>query len=58
MTARSTIEERVCPTLAKAAAVDREEAVRRLDDARREIGGLEGTSTLDELRRDRRRDTP
>jgi hypothetical protein len=34
----------------------REEAVRRLDEIRREIGRVEGFSTLEELRRDRARD--
>jgi hypothetical protein len=42
--------------LARAVGLDREAAVQRLDEVRREIGRIAGFSTLEQLRRDRDRD--
>jgi plasmid stability protein len=53
-----SMEEQARRALAKAVGLDREAALRRLDEIRRQIGRLEGGSTLDDLRHDRRRDTP
>jgi plasmid stability protein len=54
----TSMEEQARRALAKAVGLDRETALRRLDEIRRQIGRLEGESILDDLRRDRRRDTP
>lgn len=56
--AGTSMEEQARRALAKAVGLDREAAVRRLDEVRRRIGRLEGETVLEELRRDRRRDTP
>jgi antitoxin FitA len=54
----TSMEEQARRALAKAVGLDREAALRRLDEIRRQIGRLEGESTLDDIRRDRRRDMP
>jgi plasmid stability protein len=54
----TSMEEQARRALAKAVGLDREAAVRRVDEIRRRIGRLEGESIVDDLRRDRRRDTP
>lgn len=51
-----SMEEQARRVLAKAVALDRAVAARRLAEIRRIIGRLEGPSTLDDLRRDRNRD--
>lgn len=53
-----SMEEQARRVLAKAVGLDREAAVSRLDEIRRQIGCLEGNSIVDDLRRDRRRDGP
>ena len=52
----TSMEEQARRALARAVGLDREAALRRLDDIRRRIGRLDGPSVVDELRRDRRRD--
>jgi antitoxin FitA len=52
----TSTEEQARRALAQAVGLDREAALRRLDEVRRLIGRLPGPSTVDELRRDRRRD--
>jgi antitoxin FitA len=52
----TSMEEQARRALAKAVGLDREAAVRRLDEVRRQIGHLDGKSIVDDLRRDRRRD--
>jgi plasmid stability protein len=52
----TSMEEQARRALAKAVGLDREAAIRRLDEVRRQIGRLRGNSILDDLRRDRRRD--
>ena len=52
----TSMGEQACHAPAKAVGLDREAALRRLDEIRRQIGRLEGESTLDDIRRDRRRD--
>jgi plasmid stability protein len=54
----TSMEEQARRALARAVGLDREAALKRLDDVRRQIGRLEGKSILDDLRRDRRRDAP
>ena len=54
----TSMEEQARRALAKSLGLDREAALRRLDDIRSLIGRLEGESILDDLRRDRRRDMP
>jgi plasmid stability protein len=54
----TSMEEQARQALAKAVGLDREAALRRLDEIRRAIGRLEDESILDDLRRDRRRDQP
>jgi plasmid stability protein len=54
----TSMEEQARRALAAAVGLDRAAALRRLDDVRTAIGRLEGESTLDDLRRDRRRDGP
>lgn len=51
-----SMEEQARRALAKAVGLDREAAVRRLDEVRRQIGHLDGISIVDDLRRDRRHD--
>lgn len=52
----TSTEEQARRALARAVGLDRAAALRRLDEIRRRIGRLEDTSTVDDLRRDRRRD--
>ncbi|HZK91307.1 MAG TPA: hypothetical protein VFC56_14275 [Stellaceae bacterium] len=52
----TSTEEQARRALTRAAGLDREAAIKRLDEVRRSIGRLEGFSTLEELRRDRDRD--
>ena len=54
----TSMEEQARRALARAVGLDREAAARRLDEIRVAIGRLEGTSIVDDLRRDRRRDEP
>jgi len=54
----TSMEEQARRALAKAVGLDREAALRRLDEIRHQIGRLEEGSILDDLRHDRRRDTP
>ena len=55
-TCGTSMEEQARRPLTKAVGLDRDAAVHRLVEMRRIIGRLEGPSTLDDLRRDRRRD--
>jgi plasmid stability protein len=43
--------------LTNAVGLDRPAALRRVNEIRRQIGRLEGDAIIDDLRRDRRRDT-
>jgi hypothetical protein len=52
------MEEQARRALAQAVGLDREAALRRLDEIRSAIGWLQGESIVDDLRRDRRRDEP
>ena len=52
-----SMEEQARRALAQAVGLDREEAVRRLDGVRRRIGRVDGPPILEDLRRDRDRDT-
>ena len=52
------MEEQARRALAKAVGLDRETALRRLDEIRSPIGRPEGGSIADDIRRDRRRDLP
>jgi plasmid stability protein len=54
----TSMEEQARRALAKAVGLDREAALRRLDEIRGAIGRLEGDSIVDDIRRDRRRDMP
>lgn len=54
--AGTSMEEEARRALATSVGLTREEALRRLDAVREQIGPVEGPSTLDHLRRDRRRD--
>ena len=54
----TSMEEQARRALAKAVGLDREAALRRLDEIRGAIGRLEGDSILDDIKRDRRRDMP
>jgi plasmid stability protein len=54
----TSMEEQARRALAQAVGLDREAALRRLDEIRSAIGRLEGESLVDDLRRDRRRDEP
>jgi plasmid stability protein len=54
----TSMEEQARRALAKAVGLDREAALRRLDEIRGAIGRLEGDSIVDNIRRDRRRDMP
>jgi len=54
----TSMEEQARRALAKAVGLDREAALRRLDEIRGAIGRLEGDSILDGIKRDRRRDMP
>jgi plasmid stability protein len=53
----TSMEEQARRALAKAVGLDREAAARRLKEIRGLIGRLEGPSILDDLRRDRARDS-
>jgi len=52
-----SMEEQARRALTSAVGLGREEAVRRLDEIRRRIGQLPGPSVVEDLRRDRDRDT-
>ena len=54
----TSMEEQARRALARAVGLDREAALRRLDEIRGAIGRLEGDSILDDIRHDRRRDMP
>jgi plasmid stability protein len=54
----TSMEEQARRALARAVGLDREAALRRLDEIRGAIGRLEGDSIVDDIRRDRRRDIP
>jgi len=54
----TSVEEQARRALAKAVGLDREAALRRLDEIRGAIGRLEGDSVVADIRRDRRRDMP
>jgi plasmid stability protein len=54
----TSMEEQARRALAQAVGLDREAALRRLDEIRSAIGRLEGVSIVEDLRRDRRRDEP
>jgi len=54
----TSMEEQARRALAKAVGLDREAALRRLDEIRGAIGRLEGDSIVDDIKRDRRRDMP
>jgi hypothetical protein len=51
------MEEQARRALARAVGLDREAAVSRLTEVRRSVGRLEGPSIVDDLRRDRDRDS-
>jgi plasmid stability protein len=53
----TSMEEQARRALTKAVGLERDAAARRLAEVRRLIGGLEGPSTLDDLRRARGRDS-
>jgi plasmid stability protein len=53
----TSMGEQARRALTKAVGLERDAAARRLAEIRRIIGGLEGPSTLDDLRRDRGRDS-
>jgi plasmid stability protein len=53
----TSMEEQARRALTNAVGLDREGAVRRLIEVRRRIGRLPGPSILEDLRRDRDRDT-
>jgi plasmid stability protein len=55
--AGTSTEEQARRALADAVGLDRAAALRRVDEIRRQIGCLEGDAIIDDLRRDRRRDT-
>jgi plasmid stability protein len=52
-----SLEEEARRALAAAVGLTRNEALARLDEARRRIGRLSGPTSLDDLRRDRARDS-
>jgi plasmid stability protein len=52
----TSTEEQARRALARSVGLDREAALRRIDQVRESIGRLAGPSTLDDLRRDRNRD--
>jgi plasmid stability protein len=54
--AGTSTEEQARRALARAVGLDREAALKRLDEIRLRIGRLEGFSSLEELRKDRERD--
>ncbi len=51
-----SMEEQARRALARAVGLDRQAALRRLDEIRASIGRAEGSSIVEDLRRDRRRD--
>jgi plasmid stability protein len=53
----TSMEEQARRALTSAVGLDREEAIRRLSQFRNRIGHLSGPSVVEELRRDRDRDT-
>jgi plasmid stability protein len=53
----TSMEEQARRALTKAVGLEREAAARRLAEIRHTIGRLEGPSTIDDLRRDRGRDS-
>jgi plasmid stability protein len=53
----TSMEEQARRTLTKAVGLERDAAARRLAEIRRIIGELEGPSSLDDLRRDRSRES-
>jgi antitoxin FitA len=52
----TSMEEEARRALTASVGLTREEAIRRLDAVRESIGRIQGPSTLDQLREDRRRD--
>jgi antitoxin FitA len=57
-TSGTSMEEQARRALTSAVGLDRVDAVRRFAEFRRRIGRLPGPSTLEDLRRDRDRDSP
>jgi plasmid stability protein len=55
--AGTSTEEQARRALARAVGLDGAAAIERVDKIRRDIGRLEGFSSLEELRRDRDRDS-
>ena len=53
----TSTEEQARRALTQAVGLGREEAIRRLDAVQRKIGRLAGPSIVEDLRRDRDRDT-
>jgi plasmid stability protein len=53
----TSMEEQARRALTSAVGLDRQEAVRRFAELRQRIGRLPGPSTLEDLRRDRDRDS-
>ena len=53
----TSMEEQARRALTKAVGLERDAAARRLAEIRRIIGELEGPSSLDDLRRDRSRES-
>ena len=51
-----SMEEQARRALTQAAGLDREEAIRRVDEFRKRVGRVSGPSVVDMLRRDRDRD--
>jgi len=51
-----SMEEQARRALTSAVGLDREAAIRRLDEVRKRIGRLPGPSIVEDLRRDRDRD--
>jgi plasmid stability protein len=51
-----SVEEEARRALAASVGLTRDQALARLDEARKRIGRLDGPSSLDDLRRDRARD--
>ena len=54
--AGTSTEEQARRALTQAVGLDRQAALKRIDEIRRSIGRLEGFSSLDQLRQDRARD--
>jgi plasmid stability protein len=53
----TSMEEQARRALASSVGLDRAEAIRRLTEVRRRVGRVPGPSVVEDLRRDRDRDT-